>query len=517
MRIIQEPEFNNIESGSSINIRVQNLTKSFSGTIALDNINLEFNSGEIHGLVGQNGAGKSTLGKIIGGHYKSTSGDIYINNQKITKWSSKMALDNGIAMIHQELALVPGLTVFENIFLGIEENSFGILRKKNFNLYKKINQKIGFNINPNQKVVNLRIADQQKVEIMRAFARNAKVIIMDEPTSSLTNDEVQKLHELMITLNKSGCLIIYVSHFLDAIIEVCSKITILRDGKLIRTNSILKENKSTVVEAMLGTSAEIAFPMKKNFESKNVKKILELKNIRSKTGIKNVSLDIHKGEVVGLLGLVGSGRTEILRSIFGIDSIQEGEIKYLNNSIKLKGPNDAIKKGIVMIPEDRRKQGLVFTQNSKSNITITNLLKISDYGILKFDKEIILVKKLIEQLDIKPTNTDGNISYYSGGNQQKVLFAKWMFNSPKLILLDEPTRGIDIGAKRKIYELINDLSANGVSILLVSSELEEVMGLSDRAYLIKNGKTLKEIIPSKYSMDDVLFSLFEAKKINTVN
>ena len=215
--------------------------------------------------------------------------------------------------------------------------------------------------------------------------------------------------------------------------------------------------------------------------------------------------------------MVGSGRTEILRSIFGIDSIQAGEINYLNNSIKLNGPNDAIKKGIVMIPEDRRKQGLVFTQNSKSNITITNLLKISNYGILKFNKEIILVKKLIEQLDIKPTNTDGNISYYSGGNQQKVLFAKWMFNSPKLILLDEPTRGIDAGAKRKIYELINDLSSNGVSILLVSSELEEVMGLSDRAYLIKNGKTFKEIIPSKYSMDDVLFSLFEAKKINTVN
>ena len=229
-----EPELRKNNSGSNTKIIVQNLTKSFSGITVLNDINLEFFSGEIHGLVGQNGAGKSTLGKIIGGHYKLSSGKIFLNDNLIKRWSSKIALDNGIAMIHQELALVPGMTVYDNIFLGIEENKFGILGKQNIKLFDELDKKIGFNLDPNQKVSNLRIADQQKVEIVRALARNAKVIIMDEPTSSLTNDEVIKLHDLMNKLKNSGYLIIYVSHFLDAIIEVCDKVSILRDGNLIR-------------------------------------------------------------------------------------------------------------------------------------------------------------------------------------------------------------------------------------------------------------------------------------------
>ena len=513
MNINQEPELKKNNSGSSTNIKVQNLTKSFSGITVLNDINLEFISGEIHGLVGQNGAGKSTLGKIIGGHYRSSSGNIFLNNNLITKWSSKIALDNGIAMIHQELALVPGMTVYDNIFLGIEENNFGIIRKKNINLFNELDQKIGFNLNPNQKVSSLRIADQQKVEIVRALARNAKVIIMDEPTSSLTNDEVIKLHDLMNKLRSSGYLIIYVSHFLDAIIEVCDKVSILRDGNLIRSSKIQNETKTSIVEAMLGTKEEIAFPIKsiKTFN----KKILELEKIETNTGVRNVNLVVNEGEIVGLLGLVGSGRTEILRSIFGIDSIRNGSIKYKNKKINLKKVEDAIKRGIVMIPEDRRKLGLVFTQNTKSNVSITNLKSVSQNEIINTKKEIKLVKELISLLDIKPTAVDGNIAFYSGGNQQKVLFAKWIFNSPKLILLDEPTRGIDVGAKRKIYELINNLSLKGVAILLVSSELEEVMGLADRAYLVKNGETINEVIPNQTSIDNVLFELFDAeKKIN---
>jgi len=510
MKTNKEPDTSFFVSGSS-NIRVKKLSKSFFGTTVLNNINLEFHSGEIHGLVGQNGAGKSTLGKIIGGHYQLSSGSIYLNNQKITKWSSKLALDNGIAMIHQELALVPGMTVYENIFLGIEENLFGILNKKNYKLFDDLDKKIGFNLDPNKKIHDLRIADQQKVEIVRALARNANVIIMDEPTSSLTNDEVKKLHDLMIKLKKSGYLIIYVSHFLDAILEVCDRVSILRDGNLIRSGEIKNENKSSIVEAMLGTKQEVAFPTK-TLHDKDKTTVLNLEDITTANGVRNVNLKIHKGEIVGLLGLVGSGRTEILRSIFGLDKIIRGSMKFLDEKIKPNKPEDAIKQGIVMIPEDRRKQGLVFTQNTRSNISITDLKKISKNQVIKFQKEGSLVKKLIELLDIKPDEIDGNISFYSGGNQQKVLFAKWIFSSPKLILLDEPTRGIDIGAKRKIYELINNLSQKGVSILLVSSELEEVMGLADRAYLVKNGETINEVIPYKTSIDDVLFELFDAKK-----
>ena len=511
MKNIEESETQENVLGSLFNIKTINLSKSFGGTKALDSINIELNSKKIHGLVGQNGAGKSTLGKIIGGHHRFTEGKLLINSQYVDKWSPKLALDKGIAMIHQELALVPRMTVFENIFLGIEKNKFGILKKKNFGLYDTLEEKIGFGLNPNEIVGNLRIADQQKVEIMRALARDAKVIIMDEPTSSLTKDEVERLHSLMKKLKSSGYLIIYVSHFLDAILEVCDDVTILRDGKLIRSNSIEKENKETLVEAMLGKSAEIAFP-KKIDNNLKIKNLLNIRNLKTNTGLKDISINVSSGEIVGLLGLVGSGRTEILRAIFGADKIIEGKIEFLEKKIEIKNPKDAIKKGIMMIPEDRRKLGLVFTQDAKSNITITNLNKISKFSWLNMSKEKNIVKKLIDQINIKPNTTNGNISFYSGGNQQKVLFAKWMFDYPQLILLDEPTRGVDVGAKRKIYELIIDLASKGVGILLVSSELEEVMGLSDRAYLIKNGKILDEIVPESSSLDNVLFTLFGAKK-----
>ena len=512
MKNVEEPSSSINELGSLFSIQTANISKSFSGTTVLDDINLELKSGEIHGMVGQNGAGKSTLGKIIGGYHPSSKGKLILNNKEIQKWSPKIALDNGIAMIHQELALVPLMTVFENIFLGIEKNKYGVLEKQNLNLFYQLEEKIGFGLNPNDVVGNLRIADQQKVEIMRALARDAKVIIMDEPTSSLTKDEVNRLHILIKQLRSANYLIIYISHFLDAILEVCDKVTILRDGKLIRTSLIENENKEMLVEAMLGQPATITFPKKQSIHNETNKTIFSISNLRTETGLADVSLNVKNGEIVGLLGLVGSGRTETLRAIFGVDKILYGQIKYFDKELKLKNPNHAIKNGIVMIPEDRRKLGLVFTQNTKSNISITNIKKISNIEILNLIKENNLVQSLINQVDIKPNITDGNISYYSGGNQQKVLFAKWIFSSPKLILLDEPTRGVDVGAKRKIYELIRDLASKGIGVILVSSELEEVMGLADRAYLIKNGRTYEEIIPDDSSLDKVLFSLFGAKK-----
>ncbi|MDC1296553.1 sugar ABC transporter ATP-binding protein [Alphaproteobacteria bacterium] len=509
---MNKESFENKPNDSFFNIVLKDICKSFAGTKALQDINIEFNSGEIHGLVGQNGAGKSTLGKIIGGTHSISSGKLIINDKVIQKWNPKFALDSGIAMIHQELALVPEMNVFDNIFLGIEKNKFGVLKNKNFNLFNDLEKDIGFGLNPKDKVSSLRIADQQKVEIMRALARDAKVIIMDEPTSSLTNDEVERLHQLILKLQKKNYLIIYVSHFLESILLVCNKVTVLRDGKLIRTSNVKNENKTSLVEAMLGKSVEIAYPKRKKKNINPLRTVVDINNLKTKNVIKNISLNIKEGEVVGLLGLVGSGRTETLRAIFGADRIEGGSIKYFGEKINFKNVKQSIKKGIVMIPEDRRKLGLVFTQNTKSNITITNLEKINNFGLLNKSREIDLVKNLIKEIDIKPNNPEGNISFYSGGNQQKVLFGKWIFNSPKLILLDEPTRGVDIGAKRKIYELINKLAESGVAVLLVSSELEEVMGLADRAYLIKNGITYDEIIPQKTILDDVLFSLFEAKK-----
>ena len=304
MNNIKEPSSNNKGLGSLFNIKTINISKSFSGTKALENINLELMAGEIHGMVGQNGAGKSTLGKIIGGYLQSSEGKLILNNKEIEKWSPKTALDNGVAMIHQELALVPLMSVFENIFLGIEENKFGVLEKKNLDFFYQLEEKISFGLNPNDIVGNLRIADQQKVEIMRALARNAKIIIMDEPTSSLTKDEINRLHTLMLQLKSSKYLIIYISHFLDAILEVCDKVTILRDGKLIRTSAIENENKEMLVEAMLGQPATITFPKKEFSSIEDHKTIFEIDKLKTDTGLMNVSLKVNYGEIVGLLGLV---------------------------------------------------------------------------------------------------------------------------------------------------------------------------------------------------------------------
>jgi len=492
-------------------ISIKNISKNFSGTQVLNNINLDLNLGKIHGLVGQNGAGKSTLAKIIGGTYRNQfEGELLIDNQKITKWDSNIALEQGIAMIHQELALVNQLSVIDNIFLGIENSAFNFFVQSSLSRYQELEDKIQFNLNPNSKVAELRIADQQKVEIMRALVRNAKVIIMDEPTSSLTNDEVLKLHKLMLDLKKENYLIIYVSHFLDNILEVCDDVTVLRDGNHIKTSSSKSETKNSLVEGMLGKSLDITFPKKNNSHYDEV--ILELNNVSAENGIRDISLKAKKGEVVGLLGLVGSGRTEILRTIFGIDKITAGSIEFEGKNINQLNQVETIKNGIAMIPEDRRKLGLVLKQNAKENITIANLESLSNGIVLNSNKEKDLVAELIKALDVTPNYIEGNINFYSGGNQQKVLFAKWMFVNPKLILLDEPTRGVDVGAKSKIYEIIRQFSEQGITVIIVSSELEEVMGLSDRAYLVQDGTIKDEIIPNSTTLDNVIYSLFDIGK-----
>ena len=492
-------------------ISIKNISKNFSGTQVLNNINLDLNLGKIHGLVGQNGAGKSTLAKIIGGTYRNQfEGELLIDNQKITKWDSNIALEQGIAMIHQELALVNQLSVIDNIFLGIENSAFNFFVQSSLSRYQELEDKIQFNLNPNSKVAELRIADQQKVEIMRALVRNAKVIIMDEPTSSLTNDEVLKLHKLMLDLKKENYLIIYVSHFLDNILEVCDDVTVLRDGNHIKTSSSKSETKNSLVEGMLGKSLDITFPKKNNSHYDEV--ILELNNVSAENGIRDISLKAKKGEVVGLLGLVGSGRTEILRTIFGIDKITAGSIEFEGKNINQLNQVETIKNGIAMIPEDRRKLGLVLKQNTKENITIANLESLSNGIVLNSNKEKDLVAELIKALDVTPNYIEGNINFYSGGNQQKVLFAKWMFVNPKLILLDEPTRGVDVGAKSKIYEIIRQFSEQGITVIIVSSELEEVMGLSDRAYLVQDGTIKDEIIPNSTTLDNVIYSLFDIGK-----
>ena len=494
-------------------VSLKNVNKYFNDTQVLFDINLDLFKGEVHALVGENGAGKSTLGKIIGGYYSLSDGQIDINGKGMVRWTPRDALSAGIAMMHQELSLVPELTVGENIFLGIESsNRFGVLQGNIRRRFDQLNTSCGFQLDVNAKVSSLKIADQQKVEIMRALSRDVQIVIMDEPTSSLSAKEAKQLHEIILRLKDSGCTIIYVSHFLDHVLEYTDRVTVLRDGHLIRTAFTNDESKASIVEAMLGHSSDVTFPKRIRYLPDHSVPSLEVRNLSTGTGVKDVSLQVFPGEIVGLFGLVGSGRTEIARAIYGADPVEGGDILLGGVLSHERTPSQSIRDGLVMIPEDRRKQGLVLTQDVKANITLGSLDKISIFGVLKKRQEAEEVKKLILQLGVVPADINGEVLHYSGGNQQKALFAKWLMAEPSILILDEPTRGVDVGAKRKIYELIVELAASGKAILLISSEFEEIIGLADRAYLLKDGETLGVLKVKGLTEASVLKKLFEVNE-----
>ncbi len=489
-------------------IKLRGIGKSFGGISVLRDVNLDINPGEIHGLVGENGAGKSTLGKIMGGYYSASRGSIEVFGEPAKAWTPKDALQRGVAIMHQELQLVTELTVAQNVFLGIEENRGGILSGTENSRLASIVAATGFDLQASAKVSDLSIADQQKIEIMRALARDAKIIIMDEPTSSLTADETERLHETMINLRRSGGTVIYVSHFLDNILKVCDRITVLRDGNLIKTGNGACETKETLVSAMLGgAQIEVPHQARPAVNRKNI--ALEVKGLCSSNGTSNVSLKVGRGEIVGLIGLVGSGRTEIARSVIGADDATEGEVLVHGSPYKNRNLAKSNEKGLIMVPEDRRKQGLILTMPVRANMTLPHLSAFATrLGRIRLRKEWARASELIRHFDVKPSDVDGNVLNYSGGNQQKVLLGKWLLRNPEIVILDEPSRGVDVGARQRIHQAIGELADNGTAVLLISSELEEVLGLSHRAYLVSSGEIFEEIDPSEKSEREVLRSLF---------
>lgn len=498
-------------------VELSHISKRFGSTQSLDDVSLSIDSGEIHALVGENGAGKSTLGKIIGGVYEPDSGTLTIAGVTTNGWTTRQALSAGVATIQQELALVPALSVAENVFLGVEDHQIGILKRNLRHRFAELQVASGFNINPNARVDSLRIADQQKVEVLRALARDARVIIMDEPTSSLTADEVAKLHEVMKDLQREGRTIIYVTHFLDAALEIADRVTVLRDGRLIRTSPTSDETTDSLVEAMLGRSLDVIFPPRPPAPSPDTRPILVLKSVRSGTAVLDVSIHVRPGEIVGLAGLVGSGRSEVARVIFGAEPLDDGEIVLGDHVYSNGSPRRSARKKLVMIPEDRRQQGLVLTQVVRKNISLPHLRMLSMGGFMRDRKEQALARRMVDRLDIHPPRVDHPVATLSGGNQQKVLFAKWIFGDPRVILLDEPTRGVDVGAKQQIYEVIAELAASGTAVLLISSEFEEVMALSHRVYLIREGRIIQELDPTQVTNDDVLFTLFDVQQNRDVS
>ena len=492
-------------------VRLSGVEKSFGAAKILNDISLEFLSGEVHALIGENGAGKSSVGKIIGGYYSFDTGSVDIFGEPMERSTPRYALQRGIAMIHQELQLVPELSVAQNVFLGLEANVGGLLQSGENQRFGKLDERCGFGLDPRRKVVDLSIADRQKVEIMRAIARDARVIIMDEPTSSLTADETERLHKVIDWLRGDGRTVIYVTHFLDHVLAVCDRVTIMRDGRVVRTAPISGETKKSLVEAMLGEAVDVAFPSLPPPPETSVAPRLELKAIATAMGVRDVSISVRPGEIVGLIGLVGSGRSEVARAIFGADALTAGSIAIDSAEAGPLNPSRAVEKGIAFVPEDRRKQGLVLAQRTRPNMSLPHLASISKFGFINFADERRRTREMVAHFGIVPTAVDGEVAYYSGGNQQKVLLSKWAYGKPRVVILDEPSRGVDIGARRRIHDFIVEQAAGGAAVVLISSELEEVIALSHRGYLMSGGTVVGEVDCRGLSVETALFRLFNVE------
>jgi len=474
---------------------LRGITKRFDGAAALNGIDLDIQAGTVHGLVGANGAGKSTCGKIIGGVYSADSGDFLVDGVAYRRWGTKEALDHGIAMMQQELALVPTLTVLQNVFLGIESRRYGLLSNQERDRFALLQKRCRFEMDPDSLVGNLRFADRQKVEIMKALARGARVIIMDEPTSALTPDEAGKLHDVVRQLRSDGQAVVYVSHFLPMVLEVADRVTVLKGGSVVQTTPTAGQTPASLAEAMMGVPLTLTFPARPPRPPDNAPRALDVRNLSVAGLLHDISLSVRTGEIVGIAGLVGSGRSELLRAIFGADRMEQGEIVVFGRRLSNHGPTTSVQTGMAMLPEDRRRQGLVMTLNVRRNVTLPHLRRLARWGLLPGRRERIEVAQILEGLGVVPPTVDGQVTSLSGGNQQKVLFAKWLFRRPRLMLLDEPTRGVDVGSKLAIYRYIGEIATSGVGVLLVSSELEEVIELSHRVYVLHQGRLVTEIDP----------------------
>ena len=467
-------------------LEMRNISKSFPGVKALDDVSIEVKRGEIHALIGENGAGKSTLIKILSGALSRDSGNIFLNNKIIEIHNIVDSINLGISVIYQEYNLISALSVSENIFLGrLSKNQFVNWRDIN----KKANElmdELNFKIDVLKKVQMLSVAELQMVEIAKALSYKANLIIMDEPSATLTDKEIENFFNVIKSLNKKGITIIYISHRLEEIFKLCNRVTVLRDGKVITTANVAEVDKNFVIEKMVGRKIENEFPQRTYYQNEEI--VLEVKNLKINNKIKNINFSLSKKEILGFAGLVGSGRTEVVRALFGADSYQKGEIIVKGKRVKIMSPLHGKKTGIGLLPEDRKLQGVILNSSVRDNITLTNLVKISKGGILRSGREEKLAGDYIKKLDIKTPGSGQAVVNLSGGNQQKVVVAKWLFFDADILIFDEPTRGIDVGAKYEIYLIMKELIDRGKSIILISSEMEEVIALSDRVIVMHNGE-----------------------------
>ncbi len=488
-------------------LKIESISKRFPGVKALDNVSFEVLHGEVHAIVGENGAGKSTLMNILSGVYSPDEGKLTFDGKEVQFKDPRHAQETGIAMIHQELSLAQYLSVMENMFIGrLVRNKLGFVEHgKMYELCRNELEYLGIpGIQPDMLIKDLSVSEMQMVEIAKALSLNSRLLIMDEPTSSLTRKETEMLFATIRSLKQKGVSILYISHKMEEIFEISDRVTVMRDGTYIKTLNSAETNSRELVSLMVGREFNKMFQRNYRPSLADETPVLEVKELSHGKKVKDVSFKLHSGEILALTGLVGSGRTELLETIFGARKKDKGKIFIDDNEVNIDSPVQAIKLGIGLVPEGRKTQGLFLGMKVRENITIANLSRLCNLQFIKRKEEKHKAEEYVKRLRVKTTDIEQQVQFLSGGNQQKTIIARWLLNQPKVLFLDEPTHGVDVGAKTEIYEIIDRLAEEGVSIVLISSELPEVLTLADRILVMHNGMITGELQRSEADQEKIM-------------
>ncbi len=482
-------------------LEIKGVSKLYPGVTALDNIHLSFRRGEIHALCGENGAGKSTLIKCISGAIEPTAGEIVIDGETFSGLTPALAKEKGIAVVYQEFTLAPVLTAAENIFMGkFLKKGIMIDRRAMYQAAEKIFERMGIQLDSRTHVKDLTTGYQQIVEIAKAISSDAKILIMDEPSAPLTTNEVEAMMNIVLTLKKEGVTIIYISHRLEEIFQLADRVSVLRDGQYIGTKNIEETNKDDLIRMMVGRTLEQTYP-KRHCLTDEV--VLEARNL-SGNGVKDISFSLHKGEILGLGGLIGAGRTELCEMIFGYYPIKGGELYLKGEPVKPSSPADAVRKGIALVPEDRKKHGIIGIMTVLDNLTLSTIKKMTKGFIIDRIAQKKYAQGQVDSIGIKTPGLMQKVKNLSGGNQQKVILGRWLGANPEILIFDEPTRGIDVGAKAEIYKLMTQLAEERKSIIMISSEMSELLGMSDRLIILARGRYAGALEASEFNQETVL-------------
>ncbi len=493
------------EAGSYLELL--DVAKHFGGVQALKGVSLSVARGSVHALVGENGAGKSTLGRIVAGEVSRDGGSVLLAGEPVSFRSPGEALERGIAAIAQEPSVVPQLTVAENVMLGLEPNSRGFLRKRKLaEAYSAVAARAGFELPGELSAGHLRTAEQQKLEILRALSRNAELIVMDEPSAALSEHETLQLHAIIRSLAARGTAILLISHFLREVLDLADTVTVLRDGELVRSAAAAQESEASLIEAMLGRPLTSTFPPKQ-FPAATAPVRLSVRALTA-PGVTGATFDLREGEILGLAGLVGAGRTELARALYGAARVQSGEAGFANGESLGRSPRHSLDAGLVMIPESRKDDGLIFGRSVVENTTLSRLADVSLGGFVRRRRERAAAGSVLDRCDVRGARYSAPVSALSGGNQQKVLLARTLLCGPRVMIADEPTRGVDVGAKRAIYDFITGLAAEGLGIILISSELEEILGLAHRVLVLRLGRIVSELEGDAMTASAILAAAF---------